>query len=83
MLVSVTGLDELRSHSYVHELHFPFSPGDAIPVTTDWRDAGAGYVIVCGRSARHTQRLVEQATAGLQVQIEGGGAGRCGQDGPG
>lgn len=82
VLVSVTGLDELRSHSYVHELHFPFSPGDAIPVTTDWRSRH-GYVIVCGRSARHTQRLVEQATAGLQVQIEGGGAGPCGQDGPG
>jgi biotin carboxylase len=72
VLVSVTGIEDLRSLEFVHELRFPFRPGDTIPATVDWRTRH-GYVIVCGQSAEHTRRLVDQVVAGLHVRVETGG----------
>lgn len=65
---SVEGLDEIRALPFVSELSFPFSPGDRIPKTVDWRSRH-GYVIVSGGSAEETAARVEQVEALLRVEV--------------
>ncbi|MCX5380522.1 ATP-grasp domain-containing protein [Streptomyces sp. NBC_00091] len=44
-LESVEGLDELRALDHVHALHFPYGPGDVLPLTTD-SGSRHGYALV-------------------------------------
>jgi len=66
VVTSVAGLDAARDLPFVHELSFPFAPGDAVPETVDW-STRHGYVVVRGDSAAHTDELVAQVERTLRV----------------
>jgi hypothetical protein len=56
-LVSVEGLDDIRALPYVHELKFPFTPGDRVP---EIRNSGSrhGHVVIDAASEQEADRRI-------------------------
>ncbi|MGW1777074.1 ATP-grasp domain-containing protein [Streptomyces sp. NPDC002104] len=67
-LQSVAGLEEVRDLSYVHALHFPFTPGDELPRTTD-SFTRHGYVVVDGASPREAAGRIASVRERLRVVV--------------
>ncbi|MFE2341152.1 ATP-grasp domain-containing protein [Streptomyces sp. NPDC059431] len=67
-LESVAGLEEVRALSYVHALHFPFTPGDELPRTTD-SFTRHGYVVVDGASPREAAGRIASVRERLRVVV--------------
>jgi biotin carboxylase len=56
-LESVAGLDEIRALPFVHELKFPFTPGDTVPEIRDSRSRH-GHVVIDAASERDADRRI-------------------------
>ncbi|MEU7907466.1 ATP-grasp domain-containing protein [Actinoplanes sp. NPDC049118] len=82
VLRSVQGLDAARACEFVHDLSFPFAPGDPIPRIVDWRTRH-GYVIVSGASAEDTRRLVRRVEDLLDIDVDTAGTTPAGAAGAG
>lgn len=72
-LESVAGLDELRGLRDVHELRFPFSPGDLVPETIS-SGTRHGHVVFEAASPAHALERADQLRAGLRVVTSPEGA---------
>jgi hypothetical protein len=62
------GADEIRALEYVHELVFPFRPGDRIPPTTDARSRH-GHVVVTAPSGAEAAARIAAVKAMLTVTV--------------
>ncbi|MCY0942948.1 ATP-grasp domain-containing protein [Streptomyces antarcticus] len=67
-LESVTGLGAIRALPYVHQLHFPFAPGDELPRTTD-SFTRHGYVVVDAQSPAEATERIARARALLRADV--------------
>jgi hypothetical protein len=56
-LVSVEGLEDIRALPFVHELKFPFAPGDTVP---EIRNSGSrhGHVVIDAASEQEADRRI-------------------------
>jgi hypothetical protein len=56
-LVSVEGLDDIRALPFVHELKFPFTPGDRVP---EIRNSGSrhGHVVIDAATEQEADRRI-------------------------
>lgn len=70
-LVSVEGLDEIRALPFVHELRFPFAPGDTVP---EIRNSGSrhGHVVIDAASEAEVDRRIAQVRALLRATTDAG-----------
>lgn len=64
-LDSIDGLEAIRALDHVHELVFPFRPGDRIPETLDARSRH-GHVVLTGVSARQ----IRERVAGVRAMLK-------------
>ncbi|PPK65661.1 ATP-grasp domain-containing protein [Actinokineospora auranticolor] len=73
---SVGDLSAIRALPFVDELSFPFSPGDTVPETVDWRSRH-GYAVVSAETAELAARYVSEVDAKVlaAVEIDVGGVG--------
>ncbi|MBJ6620472.1 ATP-grasp domain-containing protein [Streptomyces sp. DHE17-7] len=62
----VEGLDAIEELDHVHDLHFPFGPGDELPVTVH-SGSRHGFVVVTGADADQARRRAREAQALLRV----------------
>jgi biotin carboxylase len=69
VLRSVEGLDAIRALPFVDELSFPFTPGDTVPVTVDWRTRH-GFVVVSADSQDQAATRVAEAETLLRTSVE-------------
>ena len=62
----VEGQEAVRRSPYVHDLRFPYGPGDELPVTVH-SGSRHGFVVVEGADARETEERAETAKSLLRV----------------
>ncbi|NEC75237.1 ATP-grasp domain-containing protein, partial [Streptomyces rochei] len=62
----VEGLDAVEELDHVHDLRFPFGPGDELPVTVH-SGSRHGFVVVTGADADQARRRAREAQALLRV----------------
>ncbi|MFH8716846.1 ATP-grasp domain-containing protein (plasmid) [Streptomyces zaomyceticus] len=67
-LRSVTGLDAIRALPYVQTLHFPHSPGDDLPPTTN-SFTRHGYVVVDAESPAEAADRIARVRGLLRVDV--------------
>ncbi|MER5994073.1 ATP-grasp domain-containing protein [Streptomyces viridosporus] len=67
-LQSVGGLDAIRALPYVQTLHFPFSPGDELPRTTN-SFTRHGYVVVDAESPAEADHRIARVRELLRVDV--------------
>ncbi|MZD06700.1 ATP-grasp domain-containing protein, partial [Streptomyces sp. SID5785] len=67
---AVEGRTEIRDLAYVHDLHFPYEPGDTLPVTVH-SGSRHGFVVVDGADAGQAQERAAAAKALLRVTPPG------------
>ena len=68
VLESVSGLDEVAALPFVHDLHFPFAPGDLLPPVRDSKSRH-GYVILTGDTHAAATAHLNQIRTLLQTTI--------------
>ena len=62
----VEGEDSIRELAYVHDVRFPYGPGDELPVTVH-SGSRHGFVVVEGADARETEKRARTAKELLRV----------------
>ncbi|WP_051813195.1 ATP-grasp domain-containing protein [Streptomyces sp. NRRL S-340] len=75
-LVSVEGLDAIRALPFVHELKFPFTPGDTVP---EIRNSGSrhGHVVIDAASEREADHRIALVRGLLRATTAPGPADRA------
>ncbi|MCX4775171.1 ATP-grasp domain-containing protein (plasmid) [Streptomyces sp. NBC_01260] len=70
-LVSVEGLDDIRALPFVHELKFPFAPGDTVP---EIKNSGSrhGHVVIDAASEEEVDRRIALVRSLLRATTDAG-----------
>ncbi|MEU2829536.1 ATP-grasp domain-containing protein [Streptomyces lavendulae] len=66
-LESVEGVDALKALDHVHAVHFPYGPGDVLPLTTD-SGTRHGYAVVDAPSPAEAADRIAAAHAALRAR---------------